>query len=249
MLYIYPIFSIFIFLCIDKIHLQNSIHSCGLKLDEVTKALTGEDKPTLAPWTVSLGSGEDETYHSHLCTGTIIKDDVVITAAHCVMNRRFDEDTIVVLAGVLDLRFRGGVTRKIKETHVHPKYKEPTVYYDVALLILEKPLKFSSSISPICLPTSALSSLPDSMVGLATTVQGWGTNNDGQTGKLLTQIDVSVRSNEECNFIYNSSSLSRLDEARIGAFLPNLLIDSMYCADRDCPYTKKVFDTVKNIFN
>ena len=53
-----------------------------------------------------------------------IVDDVVITAAHCVINRRFDEDTIVVLAGVLDLRFRGGVTRKIKETHVHPKYEE-----------------------------------------------------------------------------------------------------------------------------
>ena len=88
------------------------------------------------------------------------------------------------------------------------------------------------------------------MVCLATTVQGWGTNNDGQTGKLLTQIDVSVRSNEECNFIYNSSSLSRLDEARIGAFLPNLLIDSMYCADRGCPYTMKVFDTVRTyIFN
>ena len=38
-----------------------------------------------------------------------------------------------------------------------------------------------------------------SKVGLGITVQGWGRDNKGDTGKLLTQIDVVIRSKQECN--------------------------------------------------
>ena len=52
-----------------------------------------------------------------------ISEDAILTAAHCVEDRRFNKDSFHVIAGVLDLRWRGAVTRKIKETHVHPKYE------------------------------------------------------------------------------------------------------------------------------
>ena len=50
-------------------------------------------------------------------------DNVILTAAHCLEEKCFDKDTFYVLAGVLDLRFGGGVTKKISETHTHPNYK------------------------------------------------------------------------------------------------------------------------------
>ena len=50
-------------------------------------------------------------------------DNVILTAAHCLEEKCFDKDTFYVLAGVLDLRFGGGVTKRISETHTHPNYK------------------------------------------------------------------------------------------------------------------------------
>ena len=67
-------------------------------------------------------------------------------------------------------------------------------------------------------------------MGLGVTVQGWGTNNDGENGKLLTQIDVSIRSKQECNEKYNVTG-GRQHQARVKAFLPDLLPDTMFCAD------------------
>ena len=92
-----------------------------------------------------------------------------------------------------------------------------------------QPFTFSADISSICLPSTALSSI-ESKVGLGVTIQGWGTNNDGENGKLLTQIDVSIRSKQECNEKFNSTR-DRLNKARIKAFIPDLLPDSMFCAD------------------
>ena len=86
-------------------------------------------------------------------------------------------------------------------------------------------------ISSICLPSKVLSS-PKSNVGLGITVQGWGVDNNGESGKLLTQIDVSIRSKEECNDKF-SSTVSRQDQLRVQAFIPDLLIDSMFCADNN----------------
>ena len=62
-------------------------------------------------------------------------------------------------------------------------------------------------------------------------MQGWGRDKSGQSGKLLTQIDVSIRSKEECNDKYRAAG--GLDQARIKPALPDLLIDSMFCADNN----------------
>ena len=95
-----------------------------------------------------------------------------------------------------------------------------------------QPLSFSADISSICLPTSVLAS-PASKVGLGITVQGWGKDQrgpEGEAGKLLTQIDVSIRSQLECNEKYNKT-VTIIDERRIQAFIPELMISSMFCAD------------------
>ena len=69
-----------------------------------------------------------------------------------------------------------------------------------------------------------------SKVGLGITVQGWGKDNKGDYGKLLTQIDVVIRSKQECNDKYNAT-IGVQDQRRIKAFIPELMINSMFCAD------------------
>ena len=83
---------------------------------------------------------------------------------------------------------------------------------------------------PICLPDISQSSLPHSLIHTGITVQGWGTDENGEQGQTLTQIDVSIRSKEECNYQFKNN-VRRLDALRIKAFLPDLITDSMFCAD------------------
>ena len=84
----------------------------------------------------------------------------------------------------------------------HPDYDEN--YYDVALLHLESPLSLSDRVQPICLPCESQPD-PASLVRHSITSQGWGTDNAGEVGGALTQIDVTVRSKAECDYKYNNT--------------------------------------------
>ena len=64
------IFCAFIPPCEPKL-----VENCGIKFDDITKAISQSDTPTnFAPWVVSIGIGEDiKQIYQPLCTGTIIK--------------------------------------------------------------------------------------------------------------------------------------------------------------------------------
>ena len=58
------------------------------------------------------------------------------------------------------------------------------------------------------------------------TIQGWGEDEDGVSGEELTQIDLTVRKISYCNEKYQTISYQK-----VSLFLPELLINSMFCAD------------------
>ena len=93
-----------------------------------------------------------------------------------------------------------------------------------------QPFTITPQIMPICLPEVSQSSLPSSLIHTGITVQGWGKDENGEFGQTLTQIDVSIRSKEECNYQFKNN-VGKLDALRIQAFLPDLITDSMFCAD------------------
>ena len=41
-------------------------------------------------------------------------------------------------------------SRKINQTLFHPKYKFPNSYFDVAVIIMDRPINFTNFIRPIC---------------------------------------------------------------------------------------------------
>ena len=61
------------------------------------------------------------------------------------------------------------------------------------------------------------------------TVQGWGNSKTEEAGNTLTQIDVVIRSREECNYVYNNTD--RKVKRGLELFLPELVTESMFCAD------------------
>lgn len=55
----------------------------------------------------------------------------------------------------------------VTETHVHPEYKPPVHYHDIALVKLDRSARFSDYVQPACLHTEF--PVPSDM-----TVTGWG---------------------------------------------------------------------------
>lgn len=85
-----------------------------------------------------------------LCGGTILNQKIVITAAHCIDNENVS--SLRVRAGSANPYF-GGQIRNVSCIRIHQAYDRVTYEYDIALMVLEKKLNFSSpDIGKIVLP-------------------------------------------------------------------------------------------------
>ena len=76
------------------------LENCGNPLGQIQYALSGSGKSYKAPWAVSIGYYENDKYQ-HDCTGSIVTENIVITAAHCTHE---DKGDIFIQAGVLSLK-------------------------------------------------------------------------------------------------------------------------------------------------
>ena len=148
---------------------------CGLRIETLETLKTASERnenSVFAPWAVSIGYYDGDGDYIHGCTGSIIAENIILTAAHCTLR----EDFNIVRVGVTDLRFAGSSDIEISESLVHPDYNPGQSYYDIAVLYLKTCLTFSyNTIQPICLPSED-SSLPNPDIfgrfGTTVTTQG-----------------------------------------------------------------------------
>jgi len=78
------------------------------------------------------------------------------------------------------------VERAVARKIVHPKYNFFTYEYDLAMVRLEAPVKYTPHIVPICLPGS-----DDLLIGENATVTGWGRLSEGGTlPSVLQEVTI-----------------------------------------------------------
>ncbi|XP_057634737.1 ovochymase-2 [Chionomys nivalis] len=144
------------------------------------------------PWQVSLKQKQ-----KHVCGGTIISSQWVITAAHCMANRNIAL-TLNVTAGEHDLSQvePGEQTLAIETIIIHPQFSiRRPMNYDIALLKMAGTFRFGQSVRPVCLPQSG----EHFKAGFVCTTAGWGRLAEGgNLPQVLQQVNLPILTQEEC---------------------------------------------------
>ncbi|KAH8418667.1 hypothetical protein KR222_009238, partial [Zaprionus bogoriensis] len=146
---------------------------------------------------------------SHICGGSIIANDTILTAAHCIIASVPSQYKVV--AGTSRRNGGDGVIVSVSEIIMHEEYNPDKYDNDVALLRLSSPLPLNNfTIKAIEITDE------DSVAGSISTITGWGTTQSGGTASdQLLAVDVPIVSNEDCNDDYGGG---------------NLITDGMLCA-------------------
>ncbi|XP_063244111.1 uncharacterized protein LOC134543168 isoform X2 [Bacillus rossius redtenbacheri] len=150
---------------------------------EEGRVVGGEaSRPGSWPWVVALY--KDGLFH---CGGVILTPTWVMTAAHCV--DRFSGAYFEVQAGMLRrLSFSPShQSRAVASVVLHGRYGRTDMRNDVALVQLDRPLKFNRWVRQICLPRD--SPKPDTVC----TAVGWGALREhGPDPDHLRQVEVPI---------------------------------------------------------
>lgn len=152
----------------------------------------GDDTtPGAYPWMVALVyNGSTDLYAGQFCGGSLIDQNWVLTAAHCVDGR--SPSFLEIWAGVWDLDNPGSAQRRdVKAIYVHPGYKREKgghLVNDIAFLLLDSPI---TTITPVAYATS-----PNAVTsGDSVRAIGWGDTEvtGARYPSILQQVDLTIR--------------------------------------------------------
>ncbi|XP_033943248.1 chymotrypsin-like elastase family member 2A [Pseudochaenichthys georgianus] len=173
-----------------------SAYGCGLPTfpPVLSRVVAGEDvRPHSWPWQISLKSDGSGRWR-HVCGGTLISSDWVLTAAHCI-NDRYNY-SVELGKHSLKTTEEGSITRSAATIISHDDYNTMLSRNDIALIKLSSPVTFSDTVMPACLPARGVV-LPH---GAPCYVSGWGRlSTSGPAADLLQQALLPVVGQETCS--------------------------------------------------
>ncbi|KAH8421044.1 hypothetical protein KR222_005730, partial [Zaprionus bogoriensis] len=126
-----------------------------------------ETNITHFPHQVSLQMGG-----RHICGGSVIAPNVILTAAHCVLKP--SEPQLYAIRAGSTMWSSGGSFVRVRRIIPHAQFNQPThMNNDIALLLLSKPLVYDRTIQPIVVvaPTDNVSAQAQLFVS------GWGSTS------------------------------------------------------------------------
>ncbi|KAK1898430.1 Chymotrypsin-C [Dissostichus eleginoides] len=159
----------------------------------VSRVVGGEDvRPNSWPWQISLQYNRQGEWR-HTCGGTLISDQWVLTAAHCISSGR--EYRVAMGKHNLIETEQSAVFMGTSNIVVHEKWNPFFIRNDIALIKLESPVSSSDSIMAACLPPAGFT-LPHDEPCYVT---GWGrVYTGGPIADILQQALLPVVDHATC---------------------------------------------------
>ncbi|XP_051025817.1 coagulation factor XI [Acomys russatus] len=196
------------------LHGMGGISGYTLRLCKMDNVCTVKIKPRVVggtvsahgewPWQVTVYTTSPT--QEHLCGGSIIGNQWILTAAHCFPG----------VATSKHLRVYGGIVNqseinedtpffRVQEMIVHDQYKMAESGHDIALLKLESTMNYTDSQRPICLPSKG----DRNVLYTECWVTGWGyTGSRNEIQSTLQKVKVPLVSNEECQSRYRRHKIT-----------------------------------------
>nr|XP_022914398.1 chymotrypsin-2-like [Onthophagus taurus] len=126
----------------------------------------------------------------HICGGSIIQENYILTAAHCIDGQKPDNFTIVTGSNLLDT---GGDSYQVEKIIQHPDYNSQSIKNDIALLKLTDNIHYGDKVGQIKLPSD------DIGPNVGVVLSGWGTlTYPGKPPNKLQTIELTTIPNLRC---------------------------------------------------
>ncbi|XP_001237553.4 transmembrane protease serine 9 [Anopheles gambiae] len=127
------------------------------------------------------------------CGASVVSRNFLVTAAHCVNS--FEASEIRVYLGGHNIAKDYTELRRVKRIIDHEDFDIFTFNNDIALLELDKPLRYGPTIQPACLPDGSVMDF----TGTIGVVAGWGRVEEKRApSKTLRSVEVPIWSQEQC---------------------------------------------------
>jgi V8-like Glu-specific endopeptidase len=189
---------------------------CGVTpyINTEAKVVQGrEAKVSEFPWAVALFQNG-----RHHCGGSLIDARHVVTAAHCVNNIRTGPmlQQVRLYIGAHDIYSGAGYEiRKVKKLAFHKGFNGQQFKDDIALMVLDSPVTFSSNIKPVCLHSGS----PTYDEGTTQAdIAGWGkTSEQGPPARKLRTANIRIWTNPQCAQKYAGTLAPALSEGMVCA--------------------------------
>ncbi|XP_030630913.1 serine protease 33 [Chanos chanos] len=157
------------------------------------------------PWQVDIQSYSGGAPR-HVCGGTLIAPDWVLSAAHC-FPEPLDESSYILYVGRHQL---GGFNpymsgHWVKRVVIPHGYVDPQEGQDIALVQLQSAVSWSDYVQPICLPGADMQFSSGKMC----TITGWGDIRNGvslQGAGTLQQVQVPLIDQRSCQRMYQTQA-------------------------------------------
>lgn len=180
----------------SSVYAESEMSSLKIKtqnLSDTIRIVGGEEvKPHSRPYQASIQSLDG----SHFCGGSIIGENLILTAAHCMEGVNGESPKMQVRVGAHSLVDGSGQTIKVAKAYTNQDY--PNLSKDVAVLkLIEKITDKNAKVINLIAPTFFDKHIK---AGTSLTVSGWGTlSSGGSMPEKLMAVDVPYVTHEVCN--------------------------------------------------